>query len=66
MAETPHLTVRTHPELLEALDRVAEAEDTSVSEVVRRFLVDALDAAGEGRPRAHPPRRKEREGLSRV
>lgn len=59
MAETSHLTVRTHPELLAALDRVAEELDTTVSDVVRRALVEHVEALGLGRPRAHPPRRRE-------
>ena len=59
MAETPHLTVRTHPDLMAALDRAAEAGDTTVSDVVRRAIVEHLDAMGLGRPRAHPLRRSE-------
>lgn len=59
MAETPHLTVRTHPELLAELDRLADAEDTTVSAIVRRALVEHLEGLGLGRFRANPPRRRE-------
>lgn len=59
MAETPHLTVRAHPELLAALDRVAEETDSTLSDVVRAALVQYVDSLGHGRPRAHPARRRE-------
>jgi hypothetical protein len=58
MAETPHLTVRAHPDLLAALDRQAEAEDTTLSDLTRRALVEYLDARGGGRPRSHPVARR--------
>jgi hypothetical protein len=59
MAESPFITVRTHPDLMAALDRVAEETDTTLSDVVRAALVQYLDSLGHGRPRAHPPRRRE-------
>lgn len=65
MAETSHLTLRAHPDLLAAVERRADVEDTTVSDVVRRAVVEYLDAAGEGRPKAHPARR-DREAAGRV
>ena len=50
MANTPPLTMRIDPEIVEALRKIAEDEERSLSWVVNRFLRTGLTDYAEGLP----------------
>lgn len=57
------LNFRVTPEVAEAIARRAHTEDVSRSDLLRRAVVEYLEAHGEGRLRAHPLNREAPAGV---